>query len=113
MKLTIFSKKLTSKDGRTFYRYITTLKRKAEDGSIEEVTTSVKFREECGAPKGDACPMNIIVDKEDCNYREKVETYHDQDGEEQAYLNKTLWISGWTESPEKYVDTSMDQFVEE
>ena len=112
MQLTIFAKKMTSKDGRTFFRYLTTLHRKAEDGTIEDVTTSVKFREDCGAPKGENCPINILVEKEDCNYRERVDTYRDEAGEEQTYLNKTLWISYWKESPEKYVDTSMDQFME-
>lgn len=111
MKLTIFAKKLTSKDGRTFFRYITTLNRKCEDGTVEEVTTQVKFREDCGAPKGDECPMNIIVDKKDCNYREKIETYTSEDGDERDYKKKTLWISGWTKG-EPYVDTSMDEFVD-
>ena len=112
MQLTIFAKKLTSQDGRTYYKYLTTLKRKVEGGELEDVTTVVKFREDCGAPKGDQCPINIIVEKTDCNYREKLERYTDDAGEEQVYNSKVLWISNWSPSPEKYVDTSMDQFVE-
>ena len=111
MKLTIFAKKLTSKDGRTYFRYSTTLKRKNEDGEVEEVYTTVKFREECGSPAGASCPMNIVVDKTDCNYREKIKTYTSEDGDEKDYLEKVLWIAAWTQG-EAYVDTSMDYFVE-
>jgi hypothetical protein len=107
MKLTIFAKKLTSKEGRPFYKYLTTLTKK--DG--DEVTCTVKFREDAGAPKGEECPMNILVDKTDCNYREKQQTYEDKDGNEEEFTSKTLWISAWTKG-EPYVDTSMDEFVD-
>jgi hypothetical protein len=53
--------------------------------------------------------MNIVVDKTNCNYREKDETYTDADGNEEAYTSKTLWVSAWTMG-EPYVDTSMDDF---
>ena len=113
MKLTIFAKKLVTKEGKTYYRYISTLKRMAENGEVEEISTQVKFKEECGAPKGESCPMNIILDKKDANFRSKIETYVDKEtGEEKDYLKKTLWISKWEEG-EPYVDTSMDEFIEE
>ena len=111
MKLTIFAKKLTSKNGRDFYRYITTLTRKCPDGTTEDVTVQVKFRDECGAPKGESCPVNIIVDKKDCNYREKIKTYTAEDGDEKDYQEKVLWVAAWTLG-EPYVDTSMDEFVD-
>ena len=107
MKLTIFAKKRTTKDGRPFYSYLTTLTKK--DG--EEVTVQVKFRDDCGAPKGENCPMNIVVDKTNCNYSEKIRTYEDKDGNEEQFTDKVLWINAWSEG-EPYVDTSMDEFVD-
>ena len=107
MKATIFAKKMTSKDGRQFNRYITTLKK--ADGT--EVTMNVKFREACGEPK-DSCPCNIVFDKENANFREKLEQSQDKEtGEAKEAVSRTLWISAW-EYGEPYVDTSMDEFVE-
>lgn len=105
MKLAIFAKKLTSKEGRPFAKYFTTLTKK----SGEEIMVQVKFREDCGAPKPEECPMNIVVDKTNCNYREKTSSYVDEDGNEEEYTAKTLWVSAWTMG-EPYVDTSMDEF---
>lgn len=107
MKLTIFAKKRTTKDGRPFYNYLTTLTKK--DG--EEVTMQVKFRDDCGQPKGENCPMNIVVEKTSCNYSEKIRTYEDKDGNKEKTIDKVLWINAWTEG-EPYVDTSMDEFVD-
>ena len=107
MKLTIFAKKLTSKEGRPFAKYFSTLTKK----SGEEITVQVKFREDCGAPKAEECPMNILVDKTACNYREKLQTYEDADGNEEEYTSKILWVSAWQKG-EPYVDTSMDEFEE-
>ena len=113
MELAVFAKKLTTKEGKSFYKYSTTLKRRNESGEIEEVKTAVKFREDCGAPKGENCPINIIVDKADCGYTEKIKTYTDEEtGEEKDFLQKELWVRDWKEgSP--YVDHSMDEFIEE
>ena len=83
MKLAIFAKKLTSREGRPFAKYFTTLTKK----SGEEIMVQVKFREDCGAPKPEECPMNIVVDKTDCNYREKTSSYVDEDGND---LDKNL-----------------------
>lgn len=106
MEQTIFAKQRTSKEGNKFYTYFTTLKK--ADGT--EITTEVKFKEECGAPDGKACPMNIKFDKADANFSEKTVTYTDANGEEQEAIRRKLWISKWTEG-EEYVDTSMDDFV--
>ena len=105
MQLTIFAKKKTTKEGKAFFTYFTTLKKK--DGT--ELTTEVKFRESCGSPSGDSCPMNIEVDKSDCNFTEKPVTYTTQDGEEKDAISRKLWIANWIEG-EPYVDHSMDDF---
>lgn len=106
MKLTIFAKKRTTEDGKkSFYTYFTKLNKK--DGT--EITSSVKFREDCGQPDGKACPMNIVVDKSDANFNEKGITYEDKDGNVQDAIERVLWISDWKEG-EPYVDTSLDEF---
>lgn len=105
MQATIFAKKMQSKDGRNFNRYLTKLTKK--DGT--EITVNVKFREECGEPKN--CPCNIKFDKSDANYNEKIQKYADAEtGECKETVSKTLWISSW-EYGDAYVDTSMDEFV--
>lgn len=108
MQIAIFSKKRSTKDGKkTFYTYFTKLTKK--DG--EEITTSVKFREECGEPDGKSCPMNIVVDKGACNFVEKGITYKDAEGNEKDGIDRTLWVSSWKEG-EPYEDKSMDSFVD-
>lgn len=105
MEVTIFAKKKTTKEGKGFYTYFTNLKKK--DGT--EITTEVKFRESCGQPSGENCPMNIMFDKQDANFTEKPITYTDAEGVEKDAISRKLWISNWIEgSP--YEDHSMDDF---
>lgn len=102
MELTIFAKKRTGEDGKSFYGYLTTLETKTK----EKRTVSVKFREECGAPAGKDCPCNIVVDKKNCNMAEH--DYVDEaTGEER--VGYTLWVSAWTKGS-KYVDRSLDDY---
>ena len=101
MELTIFAKQRTSKDGRPFTTYLTTLTKK--DGSTQ--TVAVKFREECGAPKADHCPMNIVTDKGACNLAAK--GYVNDQGD--AGTSFTLWVSKGEEG-EPYRDTSLDEY---
>ena len=106
MEKTIFAKKRTSNDGKTFYNYFTKLTKK--DGT--EVVVQVKFRDECGSPVGANCPMNITFNKKDANYTEKEETYTDsKTQEEKVTTRRIMWVSAWTEGT-PYVDTSMDEF---
>lgn len=104
MNLTIFAKKLTNQEGKSFYRYLSTLTRK--DGSTQ--TVAVKFREDCGSPKGDKCPMNILVDRKDMNM-----TSHEYEREDTGEVAKgyTVWVSAWKEGA-PYEDHSMDEFVD-
>lgn len=102
MELSIFAKKRNTKEGKIFYSYLTTMTKK--DGT--ELTVSVKFRDECGAPKPESCPVNIVVEKNDANLASK-----DFTNEESGETGKlyTLWVSNWAEgSP--YVDHSLDDF---
>ena len=102
MNLTIFAKKRKSEDGREFYTYLTTLKRK--DGT--ELKCQVKFRESCGTPKGAECPMNIVVNKNAANLSAK-DIEREETGE--IITVYSLWVSEWTKG-EKYVDHSLDDF---
>ena len=101
MKITVFSKKRQTKDGKkVFYTYFTRLTNK--DG--ETITASVKFvDDECAIPE--TFPCNLVIDKAFCNLATKTETA--EDGHE--YTNKTLWIKRY-EMGDPYVDTSLDDF---
>lgn len=101
MNITVFAKKRTTADGRKFYSYLSTLTKK----SGEQVVASVRFKEECGAPKAEECPINIVVNKQDCNFSKR--KYAKPDGTEVDTY--TLWINNWANG-EPYVDHSMDDF---
>ena len=103
MELTIYAKKRQTNEGKTFYTYLSTLTRK--DGS--ELKVSVKFREDCGNPKADQCPMNIIVSKENANLSAKDYGVNEETGE--VLTSHTLWVSAWEKGSE-YVDHSLDDF---
>ena len=102
MQITIYSKKRNTKEGKVFYTYMTKLRK--TNGT--EITSSVKFRDECGAPRADQCPMNIIVDKNDCNFNSKTII---NANDEQRIVN-TLWVSKWIQG-EPFIDRSMDEFI--
>ena len=106
MKVTIFAQKKQTKEGKTFYTYLATLTKK--DGSEDKV--EAKFREECGAPDPKKCPLIIEVDKSDANISEKEETYTDEVGEEKKVTRRRLWISKYSESEEKFVDSSLEDY---
>ena len=108
MEITIYSKKRTTKEGKSFYNFLSTLTRK--DGST--LLCTVKFRDEAGPlPKPELCPMNIIVEKKDCNLSTKKFTRQttDESGdlvteEGQSY---TLWVSKWIPGSQ-FEDHSLD-----
>lgn len=103
MELTIFAKRRTTNEGKTFYSYLSTLKRK--DGT--EQLVSVKFRDEAGSPKPEKCPMNILVDKTAANLATR-DYVRESTGE--VVKSYTLWVSKWKEGA-AYVDKSLDDFV--
>ena len=101
MKITVFAKKRQSKDGRTFYTYLSTLTKK--DGG--EIPCSVRFGKEIQAPKPELCPLNIIAEKSDCNLSKK-KYFREETGE--FFDSYTLWVNNYTLSEELFVDHSMD-----
>lgn len=106
MKVTIFAQKKKTKEGKEFFTYLATLTKK--DGSEDKV--EAKFREECGAPDPKKCPLIIEVDKSDANISEKKEKYTDEVGEEKEVTRRRLWISAYSESEEKFIDSSLDDY---
>lgn len=102
MELSVFAKKRNTQEGKIFYSYLTTMTKK--DGT--ELTVSLKFRDECGSPKPDNCPLNIIVEKSDANLVSKDFTREETGETGKLY---TLWISKWVEGA-PYVDHSLDDF---
>lgn len=101
MEITIYAKKRHSKEGKMFYNYLSTLTRK--DGTKQSVT--VKFRDECGNPRPENCPMNIRFERGEANLSSRV---FERDGV--SGISYTLWISKWEQIGE-YVDHSLDDFV--
>lgn len=104
MQITIFAKKRTNKEGRVFYNFLSTLKRK--DGTEQPVT--VKFGGDAKVPNSEDCPMNIVFQREDANVARR--TYTDeQTGElKVAY---TLWLKAYSIG-DAYVDHSLDEFAD-
>ena len=102
MEITIFAKKRTASDGKSFYSYLSTLTRK--DGTKQ--TVSVKFRDEAGNPKPEKCPMNIKFDRGSANVATK-EFIREDTGE--VATGYTLWVSAW-EPGAPFVDHSLDDF---
>lgn len=103
MQLSIFAKQSTSKEGKKYYIYLGRLVNK---NTGEEVNVRVKFREDCGQPKVEKCPMNILVDKADANLITSTYTVEDT-GEQRT--RRTLWVSKWSEGA-PYVDHSLDEY---
>lgn len=101
MEITIFAKRRTSKEGKQFFQYLTTLTKL--DGTTE--TMRVCFRN-VDAPKAESCPRNIIVERDGTN----IAIRHYKDAETgESRQNKTLWVSAW-ESGSEYVDHSLDEY---
>ena len=104
MEISLFAKKRTTKEGKVFYQYLTTLTKK--DGTTE--TVRVAFREVDGntIPKAETCPRNIQFSKEHANLA--TTRYTDKDTGE-IKERKTLWVTAW-ENGSPYVDTSLDEY---
>lgn len=104
MQISLFAKKRTTKEGKTFYQFLTTLEKK--DGTTETMRVAFRDIEGNSVPKADSCPRNIIVDKDNANV--STTRYTDNETGELKF-RKTLWISKW-ESGDPYVDHSLDEY---
>lgn len=102
MEITIYAKKRTTTEGKTFFSYLSTLTRK--DGTKQ--TVAVKFRDEAGNPKPEKCPMNIKFSTGAANLSTREYVREDTGGVGTSY---TLWVSAW-EQGAPFVDHSLDDF---
>lgn len=102
MQITIFAKRRQTREGKTFFNYLSTLTNR--DGV--DIPVQVKFREGCGQPKAELCPMNIIFDKASANLSTR--EYTDSTTAE-VRQSRVLWVSEWAQG-EEYVDHSLDNF---
>lgn len=100
MEISIFAKKRQTREGRTFYTYLSTLTKK--DGSA--IPCSVRFQKG-QEPKPELCPCNIIVNKTDCNLSSK-KFFREETGE--FFDSHTLWVNAYKYSETPYEDHSMD-----
>lgn len=101
MEISVFAKKVTMSNGKSFTKYLSTLTTK--DG--EQQGVRVMFAEGCEAPKPADCPLNIVIDKGDCNVSKK--KYTDKNGN--SGVARTLWVNKYSLGSE-YVDNSMDDY---
>lgn len=102
MKITIYAKKKQTKDGKTYYIYLSSLTNK---NTGETIPCRVKFRMDCGQPDPHTCPRIIEFDKKDGNM--SASAYTTDEGE--TRISNTLWIARWKDCGE-FVDTSLDDF---
>ena len=102
MKINLFGKKRTTRDGKkTFITYFSTLTKK--DGT--EMKVNVKLREDAGQPVN--LPCVIEFEKQDANLSD--ETYEKEvDGVKVKESKKVLWINKFLEH--EYIDKSLDDF---
>lgn len=100
MRITVFEKTAKAKNGSTFKVYVSKLVKK--DGS--ELYVSVRFHNDLRKPS--EFPAIIEVPKEKANLQHKEYTRSDG-GIGDRY---TLWLNGYQETGEKYVDHSLDDF---
>lgn len=108
MKIALFGSEVS---GQNFNSYSTHLTKK--DGT--SVYCRVKFKKGCPVPDLKNLPAYIIVKREDANLTERIARKKDTneiitsaDGE--VVINRTLWVSNWKFSDEKYIDHSLDDY---
>lgn len=106
MECLIFAKKRTTREGKTFYVYLTELTNKSSGEILKNV--QVKFKEGVKRIEPTECPCYAEVQKEGSNLSTKI--YKREDTGEDA-IRYTLWVSGYKLIPNKtFVDHSLDDF---
>lgn len=101
LNLTVFSKTMKSREGRSFEIYLSRITNKKTG---EELPVRVQFSRTCTAPQ--SCPCIIMIEQHDAHLSTK--SYTTESGE--SRVTYTLWINAYTLSAEPYVDHSLDEF---
>ena len=106
MKITVFSRKSKTHDGRTFNVFVSSLTK--NDGTSQYVTVRYSGKDKNKEFDSAKCPFIIEFNKEDANL--SCTPFEDKKTGEQR-KNFTLWIKDYTVSEEKFVDHSLDDFI--
>lgn len=101
MKITVFSKNMKSKEGRSFKVYLSRLVNKHTN---EELPVRVAFSEGVTPPA--ECPCILTFERVDGHLSPR--SYTTEKGEERT--SYTLWLNAYDLSPEPYVDHSLDDY---
>lgn len=106
MKITVFSRKAKTNDGRTFNVFVSSLDK--SDGTSQYVTVRYSGKDKNKDFDSSKCPYIIEFKKEDANLSSK--SFEDKKTGEKR-KNFTLWIKDYTVSEEKFIDHSLDDFI--
>ena len=106
MKITVFSRKAKTNDGRAFNVFVSSLTK--NDGTSQYVTVRYSGKDKNKEFDSARCPYIIEFNKEDANLSSK--SFEDKKTGEKR-KNCTLWIKDYKESDEVYVDHSLDDFI--
>lgn len=106
MKITLFSRRAKTSDGRVFCVFVSSLTK--NDGTSQYVTVRYSGKDKNKEFDSAKCPYIIEFDKEDGNLSSK--SFEDKKTGEKR-KNFTLWIKDYKESDEVYVDHSLDDFI--
>lgn len=100
MRLEVFGKQRTNKDGKQFTTYLSRITN-MKTGEI--IPVQVKFRMEVDAPK--ELPVVVNIEKKNANLVK--EAWENENGE--TGVKHVLWVSV-VKSYEEYVDHTLDDF---
>lgn len=100
MRLEVFGKKRTNKEGKTFTTYLSRITN-IKTGEI--ISVQIKFRLTAELPK--EVPVVMNIDKKYCNLIK--EDWKNEDGE--IGVKYILWVTK-VKSYEPYVDRSLDDY---
>lgn len=106
MKITVFSRKSKTHDGRIFNVFVSSLAK--NDGTSQYVTVRYSGKDKNKEFDSSKCPFIIEFKKENANLSGK--SFVDKKTGEKR-KNYTLWIKDYKESDEAYVDHSLDDFI--
>lgn len=105
MKATIFSKRIRTNDGKSFYINVTSLDKK--DGTKQYMKVMYSGKDKNKNFDNEVYPVIIEFDRKNANV--STQTYTDHNGE--LRKSYTLWIKDYTVSDEVFVDHSLDDFI--
>lgn len=105
MKTTIFAKRVKTREGKSFTKFVTSLEHK--DGTRQYMNAMYSGDDKNKKFDPADCPMVIEFERDKANV--STQTYIDKNGD--VRKNYTLWIKDYRQTDEKYVDNSLDDYI--